>query len=635
MEARRESLMEAGDDGLKRNDAPISEEEFHPCSPAMAGETKKNNNNIGAVREGEIRRSTRARTQTKRYQDDGAAVATKRRNNDGADGYLLELGEITQASASPEVHLCMIEMDQSIGRDNQDIEVYEEANVEETNINSGAMTLYDDGNEEPAPINVDDRSCTEGVTPSINEGVVEDAQIEDCPLKDLGADCVDELDSAAVSTNEELSAREPAIHGQVSHSTAEEFPALPSTSKTSENNYTSSKPSWAQMLGAPSASRGKVKLIYTPPTLIRGIGTAKMNSSNFEDNIKNSESIVVENFIGKRLPYKYLKDSLSKVWGFKSDFEMTLKRNNNYFFRFGNDEDRERVLEMGSFHLASRMFIIRPWRPFIEFEPTEVSSIPIWVILKDVPDQFMNDEGIGLIASIVGKPLCLDRASEEKKHKSFIRVCVEVEVSSLLPRSLPLLIDEKFTINVIAEYNWVRVKCIDCNVFGHSSMTFPIKAAEFQAKKAKDEENKKMRIEAENKEGFQVGNKKSVISKNNEHQKGKEVEKKDGWEYPKYTAKKSASTNNVGITAFIPVDLTEEIEEMNENPHVSNIKQGDLARSVSFNKLVSCSNSTRACSGLNEKAKEATTLEKQRVKEAMEKEKKEQLAKDMIIFSPT
>ncbi|KAF6153373.1 hypothetical protein GIB67_003563 [Kingdonia uniflora] len=482
MEARRESLMEAGGDGLKRNDAPISEEEFHPSSPAMAGETKKNNN-IGAVREGEIRRSTRARTQTKRYQDDGAAVATKRRHNDGADGYLLELGAITQASASPEVHLCMIEMDQSIGRDNQDIEVYEEANVEETNINSGAMTLYDDGNEEPAPINVDDRSSTEGVTPSINEeGVVEDAQIEDCPLKDLGADCADELDSAAVS-----------------HSTAEEFPTLPSTNKTSENNYTSSKPSWAQMLGAPSASRGKVKLIYTPPTLIRGICTAKMNSSNFEDNIKNSESIVVGNFIGKRLPYKYLKDSLSKVWGLKSDFEMTLKRNNNYFFRFGNDEDRERVLEMGSFHLASRMLIIRPWRHFIEFEPTEVSSIPIWVILKDVPDQFMNDEGIGLIASIVGKPLCLDRASEERKHKSIIRVCVEVEVSGLLPRSLPLFIDEKFTINVITEYNWVPVKCIDCNVFGHSPMTCPIKAAEFQAKKAKDEENKKMRIEAENK----------------------------------------------------------------------------------------------------------------------------------------
>ncbi|KAF6145141.1 hypothetical protein GIB67_013492 [Kingdonia uniflora] len=190
-------------------------------------------------------------------------------------------------------------------------------------------------------------------------------------------------DSAAVSATEELSAREPAI-GQVSFSTVEEFPVLPSTNKTYENNLemntlgdNSSKPSWAQMLGAPSTSRSKANLIYTPPTLIRGIGTAKMNSSNFKDYIKNSESIVVGNFIGKRLPYKYLKDSLSKVWGLKSDFEMTLKRNNNYFFRFGNDEDRERVLEMGYFHLASRMFILRPWRPFIEFEPTEVSSIPI------------------------------------------------------------------------------------------------------------------------------------------------------------------------------------------------------------------------------------------------------------------
>ncbi|KAF6171040.1 hypothetical protein GIB67_014620 [Kingdonia uniflora] len=58
-------------------------------------------------------------------------------------------------------------------------------------------------------------------------------------------------------------------------------------------------------------------------------------------------------------------------------------------------------------------------------------------------------------------------------------------------------------------------------------------------------------------------------------------------------------------------------------------------RSVSFNKLASCPNSTRACSGLNEKAKEATTLERQMAQEAMEKEKKKQLAKDMTIFSPT
>ncbi|KAF6138270.1 hypothetical protein GIB67_033954, partial [Kingdonia uniflora] len=75
------------------------------------------------------------------------------------------------------------------------------------------------------------------------------------------------------------------------------------------------------------------------------------------------------------------------------------------------------------------------------------------------------------------------------------------------------------------------------------------------------------------------------------------------WEYPTYTAKKR-STGNVGINAFNPLDLTKEIEEMNENPPVSNIKHGDLARSVSVDKLTSCSNLTRTCSGSNEKAKE-------------------------------
>ncbi|KAF6174154.1 hypothetical protein GIB67_033686 [Kingdonia uniflora] len=70
---------------------------------------------------------------------------------------------------------------------------------------------------------------------------------------------------------------------------------------------------------------------------------------------------------------------------------------------------------------------------------------------------------------------------------------------------------------------------------------------------------------------------------------------------------KSVSTNNVGISAFIPLDITEEIDEMNENPPVSDIKLGYLTRSVSLDNLASCS-SVRASFGFNEKAKDTRTL---------------------------
>ncbi|KAF6138505.1 hypothetical protein GIB67_022539 [Kingdonia uniflora] len=134
---------------------------------------------------------------------------------------------------------------------------------------------------------------------------------------------------------------------------------------------------------------------------------------------------------------------------------MKLQNNNLFLFTFCNEEDKEKVLELGSQHAANRLFVIRPWSLHIEKEIINLSTIPIWIILRKVPKYLWNPEGLGQIASVVGIPLCLDRATEEGSRLGYARVCVEINYQSDLPCTIPYDVDDGEVTNIDVEYAWL------------------------------------------------------------------------------------------------------------------------------------------------------------------------------------
>ncbi|KAF5177446.1 hypothetical protein FRX31_032965 [Thalictrum thalictroides] len=88
--------------------------------------------------------------------------------------------------------------------------------------------------------------------------------------------------------------------------------------------------------------------------------------------------------MGKRPAYSYVKENVQKVWKIK-EFTMNSYGNCFFTFEFNNEDDRRRVLDTGSFHIASKLFIIEPWEVFHEAEINDLKTIPIWVILENFP----------------------------------------------------------------------------------------------------------------------------------------------------------------------------------------------------------------------------------------------------------
>ncbi|KAF6171694.1 hypothetical protein GIB67_007215, partial [Kingdonia uniflora] len=175
--------------------------------------------------------------------------------------------------------------------------------------------------------------------------------------------------------------------------------------------------SWASMVSDPSKVRGRAKLEYTPPTVTEGKVIVKIKSADFDNETKECANYLVGHFMGKRMGYLYVKETLNRLWELKGDFDMSIKgRFNLYFFKFHNEEDRAKVLELGK------------------------------------------------------------QGYRGEQKESFARICVEVGADNILPKTVNILADEAYTIEILVEYNWLPTKCEDCVLFGYNKTNCPVAA---------------------------------------------------------------------------------------------------------------------------------------------------------------
>ncbi|KAF6156011.1 hypothetical protein GIB67_035368, partial [Kingdonia uniflora] len=133
----------------------------------------------------------------------------------------------------------------------------------------------------------------------------------------------------------------------------------------------------------------------------------------------------------------------------------------------------ERVLELGPQHIASRLLYIQHWGSFIETESNELTSLPLQVNFRSIPLNMRDPEGLARIASLVRKPIKLDRATKDRTNSSYGRVLVEVEASNKFPTMLHLIYNSVKIHAVNTDYNWMPVRYSKCKVCGHSDKSCP------------------------------------------------------------------------------------------------------------------------------------------------------------------
>ncbi|XP_039002034.1 uncharacterized protein LOC120128424 [Hibiscus syriacus] len=98
----------------------------------------------------------------------------------------------------------------------------------------------------------------------------------------------------------------------------------------------------------------------------------------------------------------------------------------------------------------------------------DLSRIPIWVHLFNVPLELFNCEGLSYIASAIGYPISMDSITASKSRLEFAKICVEVGPSEAIPKFVDVVLNNGKTVSIVVEVPWMPPCCKYCNVFGHS-----------------------------------------------------------------------------------------------------------------------------------------------------------------------
>lgn len=110
----------------------------------------------------------------------------------------------------------------------------------------------------------------------------------------------------------------------------------------------------------------------------------------------------------------------------------------------------------------------RKWS--VELAPKQLSlhKLPIWVCLRKIPLAFYHREGISHIASGVGHPLYMDKATANGTKLDYAKACIEIDAPVNLPEKLRLEIEDNCAVEIEVEVPWLPEKCAKCGVFGHT-----------------------------------------------------------------------------------------------------------------------------------------------------------------------
>ncbi|XP_038994117.1 uncharacterized protein LOC120118005 [Hibiscus syriacus] len=184
---------------------------------------------------------------------------------------------------------------------------------------------------------------------------------------------------------------------------------------------------WRKLFGSSTSQ----SLNYHPPTIRDGIPTINPPPEILEAGISEWKSSLVGQFLRPAPNFTTLERIVDSLW--------------------------TKALQ-GS----------RVQEPYLKRLNFDLSKIPIWVHLFNVPLELYSQAGLSYIASGIGIPISMDSVTTSKTRLEFAKICVEIEVEDVIPKTLEVVLKDNITTSIHIEVPWLPHCCRKCKVFGHN-----------------------------------------------------------------------------------------------------------------------------------------------------------------------
>uniref|UniRef100_A0A0D3B157 DUF4283 domain-containing protein n=1 Tax=Brassica oleracea var. oleracea TaxID=109376 RepID=A0A0D3B157_BRAOL len=158
---------------------------------------------------------------------------------------------------------------------------------------------------------------------------------------------------------------------------------------------------------------------------------------------------------------------LNRLWGRECRITCRKLGDSSFLFHIPHENTRKWVIQRGVWHVDDCLLFVSPWNPVTSFKIPEISTLPVWVNLKNIPDSCFSRLGISHIASGLGEPMLTHKPRLDPANMGEAKILVEVELDKPFPK-LIVLDDKQGNIFLVeVEYSWIPSACDRCGALGH------------------------------------------------------------------------------------------------------------------------------------------------------------------------
>ncbi|KFK23726.1 hypothetical protein AALP_AAs55280U000100, partial [Arabis alpina] len=184
--------------------------------------------------------------------------------------------------------------------------------------------------------------------------------------------------------------------------------------------------------------------------------------------LENQKEYVIGQFYRCSLPSGGLIHAVAnRIWGKKCRIFARKLGESSYLFHIPDKGTRDWVLERGLWHFDDCLMFVAPWSSTASLALPEISTVPVWVTLKNIPACLYSDWGISWIASGLGEPMATHKPRLDPTLIGEAKLMVEVELDRAFPQRIAAT-DSKGNLSMVEVlYSWIPSKCHRCGHLGH------------------------------------------------------------------------------------------------------------------------------------------------------------------------
>ncbi|XP_074315010.1 uncharacterized protein LOC141651188 [Silene latifolia] len=210
-------------------------------------------------------------------------------------------------------------------------------------------------------------------------------------------------------------------------------------------------------------NKGKTQLstIHEEPE-----GMLQFTESEVQKELAFWKNYVICFILGGNPPWDVVEEFILGLWDEYGIDRISFMPSGVFLVRFKRSKDQESVLNHGHFLFENKPLIVRPWNAQDPLNKSDVSVVPVWVRLLNLPLKFWG-QGIPKISGLIGDYVRCDEQTEARTRLGYARVLIDVPFNQHPPKTVKFLDEAGNLVTINVEFEWLPILCKTCGGIGH------------------------------------------------------------------------------------------------------------------------------------------------------------------------